>query len=180
MLAMGGNKNFLKSLMELNLITLTYSYEFDPCDYLKAKEFQQKRDDPEFKKSQEDDLLNMKTGLLGFKGRIHLQIGQIINPSLMKLDDSLSRNDLVIQVASIIDKAIFLNYKFFPINYIAYDRLWGKNVFSEKYTSGDVKNFDLYFRQQLDKIDLPGKDIPFLTEKMQEMYAFPVKNFVEL
>jgi len=180
MLAMGGDKNFLKSLLELNLTPLTFSYEYDPCDYLKAKEFQQRRDNRDFKKTQKDDWINMQTGLSGYKGRIHLQIGQSINPALLKLDNSLSRNELAIQVASIIDKEIFRNYKFFPINYIAYDRLWGKDIFREKYTAGDIKAFDQYLQRQLDKIDLPAKDIPFLMEKMGEMYAYPVKNNCEL
>ena len=180
MLSMGGNKNFLKSLMEINLIPLTFSYEYDPCDYLKAKEFQQKRDNPDFKKSQADDLLNMKTGLFGYKGRIHLQVGKPINPALEKLDDSLRRNELTTQVASIIDKAIFMNYKFFPINYIAYDRLWGNNFFGDKYSKEDAVNVENYFQKQLDKIDLPDKDIPYLMERIEEMYANPLKNFLEL
>ena len=178
MLAMGGEKNFLESLAELNLTPLTFSYEYDPCDYLKAKEFQQKRDNPGFKKTQEDDWLNMKTGLFGHKNRIHLQIGQPITPALLKLDRSLGKNELATQAASIIDKEIFLNYKFYPINYIAYDRLWGDNLFHEQYTADDVENVDRYFRRQLDKIDLPDKDIPYLTEKMKEMYAYPVKNYL--
>jgi hypothetical protein len=180
MLAMGSEQHFLKSLIELNLTPLTFSYEYDPCDYLKAKEFQQRRDNSEFKKTPEDDLLNMKTGLSGYKGKIHMQIGRPVNPSLLKLDDSLGRNELVTQVASIIDNEIFRNYKFFPINYIAYDRLWGNNLFREKYTPDDVKNVEQYFQQQLDKIDLHSKDIPFLTEKLEEMYAYPVKNNYEL
>ena len=180
MLAMGGDKNFLKSLEKLNLTPTTFSYEYDPCDFLKAKEFQQKRDNPDFKKSQKDDLINMQTGLLGYKGRIHMQIGRTINPSLLKLDDSLGKNELAKEIASIIDKEILRNYKFFPINYIAYDRLWGNNCFREKYTFEDIKNFEQYFQQQLDKIDLPDKDIPFLMEKMEKMYAYPVRNNYEL
>jgi len=180
MLAMGGNPNFLKSLLEVNLTPTTFSYEYDPCDFLKAKEFQQKRDIPDFKKTQEDDLLNMKTGLLGYKGTIHLQVGNPINPLLSDLDDSLSRHELAFEVASIIDKEIFLNYKFFPINYIAYDRLLGKDFFREKYTADDIKNVEHYFQQQLDKIDLPNKDIPYLTEKLEEMYANPVRNFLSI
>lgn len=179
MLAMGGEQNFLKSLMELNLVPVTFSYEFDPCDYLKAKEFQQKRDNSDFKKTQEDDSLNMQIGLFGYKGRIHLQIGRPINPFLSELGDSLNRNELVKQIASIIDKEIFLNYRFFPINYIAYDHLWGKNFFREQYTANDIKNVEQYFQQQLDKINLPDKDIPYLTKKLEEMYAYPVKNFLD-
>ena len=69
MLAMGGE------LRELNICPLTISYEFDPCDYLKAQEFQQKRDNPAFKKSRQDDLDNMKTGIFGYKGRVHYHCG---------------------------------------------------------------------------------------------------------
>jgi len=180
MLAMGGDRNFLKSLLELNLTPLTFSYEYDPCDYLKAKEFQQKRDNPDFKKTKEDDMLNMRTGLFGYKGKVHLQIGQSVNPALQKLDDSLSRNELAVQAASTVDKEIFRNYRFYPINYISYDRLWGKNIFRERYSADDIKTVEHYFQQQLDKIDLPNKDIPFLMEKMEEMYAYPVKNNCEL
>jgi len=180
MLAMGGEQSFLKNLVELNLTPLAFSYEYDPCDYLKAKEFQQKREDSGFKKTQDDDLLNMRTGLFGYKGRIHLQIGQSINSLLLRLDDSSGRNELVTQVASIIDKEIFRNYNFYPVNYIAYDRLWGNNRFQDKYTTDDIENFERYIRQQVDKIDLQGKDIPYLTEKMKEMYAYPVRNFLEL
>jgi len=180
MLAMGGDKNFLKSLTELNLTPATFSYEYDPCDFLKAKEFQQKRDDPDFKKTKEDDFLSMKTGMLGHKGRVHLQIGRPINSSLSELNDSSGRNELAKGVASVIDREIFRNYKFFPINYIAYDRLWGNDFFREKYTVDDVKNVEQYFQQQLDKIDLPDKDIPFLMDKIEEMYAYPVRNNCEL
>ena len=180
MLAMGSEQNFLNSLMEINLTPMTFSYEYDPCDYLKAKEFQQKRDDPDFKKTKEDDMLSMKTGLFGYKGNIRFKIGQPINPALLKLDSACGKNELATQVASIIDKEIFRNYIFYPINYIAYDQLWGNNSFGDKYTSNDVENAERYFRQQLDKIDLPNKDIPFLKEKIKEMYANPLKNFLEL
>jgi hypothetical protein len=176
MLAMGSEQHFLKSLAELNLTPLTFSYEYDPCDYLKAKEFQQKRDNPDFKKTQEDDLLNMRTGMFGYKGKIHLQVGHTINPTLLNLDDALERNELAAQTASIIDNEIFRNYKFFPVNYIAYDRLGGNNFFCKQYTPEDVENYEWYFQQQLDKIDLPDKDIPYLMEKMEEMYANPVEN----
>jgi len=177
---MGSEQHFLKSLEELNITPLAFSYEYDPCDYLKAKEFQQKRDNPDFKKSEKDDLLNMQTGLLGHKGCVHLQFGRPVNPDLLKLNDSLGRNELALQVASLIDNEIFRNYKFYPVNYIAYDRLWGNNTFQEQYTDEDVKRFEQYFQQQMDKIDLPNKDVPYLMEKMEEMYAYPVRNFLSV
>ena len=176
MLAMGGDKDFLENIRELNITPVSLSYEYDPCDFLKAKEFQQKRDDPEFKKSRLDDLVNMQTGLSGFKGNIYVKVGNPINHQLQKPDRNLNRNELAALTARLIDTEIFLNYRFYPVNYIAYDRLWGKDFFKGKYTSEDEKVFDTYLQKQLEKIDLPDKDIPFLTGKMLEMYANPVKN----
>jgi hypothetical protein len=176
MLAMGSDENFLDSIRELNIAPVSLSYEYDPCDYLKAKELQQRRDDPEFKKSRLDDLISMETGLFGFKGNIHFRIGKPINSQLEKLDKNLSKNELTPQIAQLIDNEIFLNYLFCSANYIAYDRLWGKDFFKGKYTPDDEKIFDTYLQKQLEKIDLPDKDIPFLTEKILEMYANPVKN----
>lgn len=168
-----------ESIKELNIIPLALSYEYDPCDFLKAREAQQKRDNPEFKKKQEDDFINMETGLFGYKGNIHLQLGKPINSLLEKKDIQQSKSEVISKLASLIDTEIFLNYKFFPINYIAYDRLWGgENHFVEKYTNKDIKIFEAYFGQQLEKINLKNKDIPFLTERILEIYAYPIKNHI--
>ena len=51
MMAMNGEGSVVERLMELHLTPLSISYEYDPCDYLKAKEFQLKRDIPGWKKS---------------------------------------------------------------------------------------------------------------------------------
>ncbi len=61
----GKTNDLIENLKELNICPVSISYEFDPCDFLKAKEFQQKRDNPEFKKTQQDDLINMQTGVMG-------------------------------------------------------------------------------------------------------------------
>ena len=181
MLSMGADKPFIESIEELNIVPLSLSYEYDPCDYLKAKEFQQKRDNPEFKKSPQDDLNNMETGIFGFKGSIHFQFGRPINPFLREIDPRLDKGETVSKVAALIDREIYLNYRFYPVNYIAYDRLWGDNkTFTDKYSDTDLRTFESYMKQKLDLIDLPNKDIPYLSEKLMEMYAFPVKNYLSV
>ncbi len=55
MLAMGGEGDIIDRLIEMNILPLAISL-YDPCDYLKAQEFQLKRDIPDYKKTQEDDL----------------------------------------------------------------------------------------------------------------------------
>lgn len=176
MLSIGGEGNFLENIKELNIAPVSLSYEYDPCDYLKAKEFQQKRDNPEFKKSKADDLLNMETGIAGYKGNVLFQIGKPINESINKLDLNLPKNELITQIALLIDKEIYLNYHFYSGNYIAYDHLWGNGKFKDKYTDKERETFYKYIEEQVSKIELENKDVPYLTTKIMEMYAFPVKN----
>ncbi len=179
MLSLGGGDNFLDNIKHVNIVPLSLSYEFDPCDYLKAKEFQLKRDNPEYKKSPEDDMKNMETGILGYKGNIHFQIGRPINQFITKIDRSSDKNEQISQVANFIDNEIYLNYKFYPINYVAYDKLWGNGKFRSFYSDEELQKVEDYFQQRLDMIDIPNKNIPFLTEKLLEMYAYPVKNQLE-
>lgn len=178
MLALYDNLNPIDALSALNIVPLSLSYEFDPCDYLKAKEFQQKRDNPEHRKSQKDDLINMQTGIFGDKGRVFFYFGKSINEDLYKIDKNEKRGEILTKAADIIDNEIHKNYTFFPINYIAFDRMNSNNQFADKYNKDDIQQFDEYIKKQVDKIDLPNKDSSFLTEKIIEMYANTVKNFL--
>ncbi len=180
MLCMAGGKDIIGNLKSLNIVPVAISYEFDPCDYLKAQEFQLKRDNPEYHKTQRDDLLNMETGILNNKGRVHFTISQLINDQLDQLDPNMDRNELFAAVASIIDKEIYRHYRFYPNNYVAYDLLSSTRRFSDHYGLKDKKAFEEYLQKQLDKIVIPNKDENFLRKKILEMYANPLKNFLAL
>lgn len=180
MLCMAGGKDIIGNLKSLNLVPVAISYEFDPCDYLKAQEFQLKRDNPEYHKTQRDDLLNMETGILNNKGRVHFTISKLINEQLDQLDPNMNRNELFAAVASIIDKEIYRHYRFYPNNYVAYDLLSSTRRFSDHYGLKDKKAFEEYLQKQLDKIVIPNKDENFLRKKILEMYANPLKNFLAL
>ena len=169
MMAMGGD------LKELNIVPLTISYEFDPCDYLKAQEFQQKRDNPAFKKSKQDDLDNMKTGIFGYKGRVKYHCGTPINQWIDEII-SLPKNEFFAQLAQRMDKEIHRGYTLYPCNYVALDELNGNTEQNSHYTAADRQRFETYLKGQLAKIKLPNKDEAFLRQKMLEMYANPVKN----
>jgi len=179
MLTMGGNRDVLSNLMSLNIVPIAITYEYDPCDYLKAQEFQLKRDNPDFVKSKRDDLLNMEMGILENKGRVHFTIANPINPTLKALPPNPNKNELIAEIASIIDKEIYANYRFYPCNYIAYDLLYNTNRFGENYNEKEQKDFEEYLQKQLLKIELPNKDETFLRNKMLEMYSNPLKNHLE-
>ena len=176
MLNMSGDKDVVSNIMDLNIFPVAISYEYDPCDFLKAKEFQMKRDDPNYVKSQRDDLLSMETGILNNKGRVHFTLTQPINDQLAALDKDMEKNELIAAIANIIDKEIYKHYRFYPCNYVAYDMLTGTKRFSSNYGLRDKKHFEEYLQGQLDKIVLPNKDEAFLRTKILEMYTNPLKN----
>ena len=162
-------------LRDLNIVPLTISYEYDPCDYLKAQEFQQKRDDPAFKKSRQDDLDNMKTGILGYKGRVVYRTAAPINTWLEEFAE-LPKTEYYKAVAERMDREIHRGYELFPCNYIALDELNGNADNATHYTATDKRHFEQYLSDQLAKITLPNKDEAFLRERILTMYANPVRN----
>ena len=182
MMALAGEGDMLQNVMEVKLMPTAISYEYDPNDYLKAREFLLRSKDPDFKKSQRDDLFSMETGLVGNKGRVHFSIGECINPQLERLSDITDKNELVRAICAVIDNTIHAGFHIYPINYIAYDRLNGTEEFSQFYTDDDVKKVDEYVESQLAKVakELPDpvsdEDYKFMIEKMWTMYANPLKN----
>ena len=178
MLAIGGEGDVIDRLMEMNIAPLAISYEYDPCDFLKAQEFQLKRDIEGYKKTTADDLLNMQTGLFGYKGRVHFQTGACMNDELAKMDRSLPKPELFARMSALIDKRIHASYRMYPNNYVAHDLLEGKEDFSDHYTAEDKQRFTAYIEQQLERISIPNKDVDFLRGKMLLMYANPLKNYL--
>lgn len=179
MLALDGGATVAANLLPINLTPVAISYEYDPNDYLKAKEFLLKRIDPEFKKSPHDDLLSMETGLLQPKGHVHFEIGACVNDAIAPLVGSDDRNEVIKQVCHAIDTSIHSGYMIYPINYIAHDLLHGDHRFESEYSAAQVADFEQYVESQLDKVELPDVstlDRAFMKERMLTMYANPLKN----
>lgn len=176
MFAMGGEGTPAERLISLNLAPLAISYEYDPCDWLKALEFQMKRDNPDHKKSQDDDLANMKTGIFGYKGRVHYQAAECMNDFIAALPADMSKNDFYATIAAEIDRRIYSNYQLFPGNYVAIDLLQGGDAHASYYTAEERATFEQYINGQLQKIQLPNKDEDYLRTKILEMYANPALN----
>lgn len=175
MLAMAGEGSIIDRLKELNLVPLSISYEYDPCDYLKAQEFQQKRDNPTFKKSKQDDLDNMKTGIFGQKGHIHYEALPCINTWLDELAE-LPKTEVFGEIARRIDQQIHNGYQLFPGNYVALDLLQGTSTYADKYTEAERKTFETYLQSRIDLVKIADKDEAFLRERILTMYANPVIN----
>ena len=175
MIAMGGEGTTTERLMAMHIVPLSISYEFDPCDFLKAKEFQMKRDNPAYKKTRADDLINMQTGLFGYKGRVHYACAPCID-DWIATREGLSNAEFFAATARRLDEEIYRNYRLYPNNFVALDLLNNRKDYISHYSEEDKVQFEQYLRQQIDKIDLPNKDEAFLRERLLEMYANPAKN----
>jgi len=175
MLAMSDADHPLERIKSLNIVPLSISYEYDPCDYLKAKEFQQKRDDSGWKKSKQDDLVNMKTGIFGQKGHVHYQTARPVNEWIDELK-GLDKTEFFAELARRIDHEIHANYRLFPGNYVAADLLSGTPTHTRHYSHKEKQAFERYIKERIALVDLPNRDDDFLRERLLTMYSNPVIN----
>lgn len=179
MMAMGGEGSVADRLRQLHLVPLAISLEYDPCDWLKAREFQLKRDIEGWKKTRQDDVESMRTGIMGYKGQIHYHCAPCIDSFLDTLSADMPKGEVFAAVAQHIDKCIHANYRLYPNNFIALDKLNGNDEHADRYTADDKARFEQYISGQLAKIDIPGKDEQFLMTCMLEMYANPAINHLK-
>ena len=150
MLGIAGEGPFMEKIKEINLMPVAISYEYDPNDYLKVREFLLKRRDP-----------------------------PRINTRLDQIGDFTDNQHAAKCVGSLIDQAIHRSYEIFPINYIAYDQLYASKRFRRKYTDQQLDESLAYFERQLDKIELPDITVDertYMREILLTMYANPLRN----
>lgn len=176
MMVMGGDGSIIDRLKQLHLVPLAISYEYDPCDYLKAAELQARRDNPSWQKGPMDDVTSMQTGIMGYKGYIHYQCADCIDSYLDTIPADTPKTELFRLIADHIDRQIFAGYRLYPNNYVALDLLHGDSAHADHYTAEDKAQFEAYLKDQLDKIEMEGKDNAYLREQMLKMYANPAIN----
>lgn len=176
MMVMGGEGSIIDRLKQLHLVPLAISYEYDPCDYLKAAELQARRNNPSWQKGPMDDVTSMQTGIMGYKGYIHYQCADCIDSYLDTIPADTPKTELFRLIADHIDRQIFAGYRLYPNNYVALDLLHGDSAHADHYTAEDKAQFEAYLKGQLDKIEMEGKDDAYLREQMLKMYANPAIN----
>ncbi len=180
MLTMAGEGTLQERLEKLNITPVSLSYEYDPCDYLKAREMQIKRDKGVYLKTKADDLLSMKTGLMGWKGKVHFHITPSVNTELAEtLQHSEIRNEQIDNVALLIDRHIHKHYHIFDTNRIAYDAYLNTDRFALEYTTKQEIAFLQYIERQIERITDITPDKAFLRKKILEMYANPLINYLK-
>ena len=159
MLLMVGNRR--AQIEALHITPLAVSYQWEPCDILKAVERYRSLDGMPYVKAPGEDLQSIITGITAPKGNVHLAFGHPIDTS--GFCDPLRREDIH-SVAAQIDAQVWRGYKLWDTNYVAYDVLNGSNRFTGLYTPALKERF-------LDKMHRDISSYPSLEEsKLRELY----------
>lgn len=172
MLDMSGSSDFLQNFEELNIIPMSISYEFEPCDILKARELviSRKR---KYVKADGEDLNSIMVGIMQQKGNIHLNIGKPLTTDEIAEAAKCDKNDRYQLIRHAVDIRVIEGYKLWKNNYIAYDLLNHSFKYSEYYQPNDIERFVDYMRTQLDSVE-PEINRDDLRRIFLGIYANPV------
>lgn len=173
MLSLSNKENLIEHFRSLNIIPVSISYEYDPCGFLKTKEYLEKKKNPDYKKVFHDDAQHLLLGIKGHKGHVHFHFEKPLNKRLDGLKNTKNQKEILQGLASIIDQSIHVNYQLHPINYYAYDQLMGNSSYESLYTSNQ-KELQEFFDMLIEM--LPPKEQMEGRTFMLKIYANPLVN----
>ena len=172
MLDMSGKADFKTNFEELNIIPMSISYEYEPCDILKAREvvISNKK---KYVKAEGEDFNSIVTGIMQQKGDIHLNIGTPLTSEEIEAASLCDKNDRYQLIRHAVDVRVIDGYKLFKNNYIAYDLSKQTNKYTEMYNTEDKEKFVAYMEHQLDTVE-KELDREELKQVFLDIYANPV------
>lgn len=176
MIGMACNEDSMMDYFKkLRVVPISISYEYDPTDKLKMPQLMAKMADELYIKDKNEDFLNLMSGVVGQKKRIHLHVGTALDKELDLIkSETANVNKQIQMLGKVLDEQIIANYKLWPTNYIAYDLLNDTDRFESEYTDKEKQLFLRRLELKLDKCNEP------LVDTFLEMYANPVVNKLKL
>lgn len=178
MLDMSGGDDFQKNFEELNITPLSISYEYEPCDILKARELVISRDQ-KYVKAEGEDMNSIMVGIMQPKGNVHLQIAEPLTAAEIAQAAACDKNERYQVIRQAIDNRVVAGYKLWKTNYVAYDILNQTDKYAQMYETTDVEKFVAYMNRQLATVE-PELDQEALKTTFLEIYANPVVNKEQL
>ena len=174
MFAQSGSTNFVECFAELNLVPISISYEYEPCDYFKAQELHLRQLNGGYNKQEGEDLVSIVKGVTDYKGRIHLAVTSLIKERELKVIDenNATNNDKIKALCLLIDQRIYTNYKLWPTHFIATDILSSSSENANEYSAKEKIKFEEIMTQRLEK--MIGNQTE-LKRIYLEIYATPVR-----
>ena len=174
MLSLSNSGDLKSFFQDLKIVPVAISYEFDPCDVLKAREYLRKKTDPDYKKEFSEDVEHMLLGIKGKKGQVHFHFGKPLVAELEAFSEAPNAKKQLEMLAGLIDRDIHQHYALHPVNYVACDLLQQSSEMSAHYSPEDKANFTEFFERRSDMIgtDLDGDGREYLLR----IYANPALN----
>ncbi len=172
MFDMSGTGTFLENFKELNIVPLSISYEYEPCDVRKAREKLISRTEKYVKKRNED-MHSIIMGIRQQKGRVHLHVGKPLTSEEIAEASLCDKNDRYQAIRHLVDRRVIDGYRLWPTNYLCYDKVFGGNKYADKYTEEDVIKFEAYMDHRLSKVERCYRNDD-LKDIFLRIYANPV------
>ncbi len=174
MFNISGEKSFQENFKELNIVPVSISYEYEPCDAEKVTELYNRMIDVNFKKTKLADMMSMGKGMTTPKGHVHYAFGKPLNDELDLIEESTNKNDKLHKIAELIDKKIYQMYRLTPINYAAASYLFDTDIYDDKFTKADLEKLDKYMQKSM--ASMVG-DNAIMRKMFLEIYAYPAHNY---
>lgn len=153
MFDMSGTADFETNFKELHIVPMSISYEYEPCDFRKAREILIKQTTGEYHKKEDEDMHSILTGIRQWKGGIHLSVGAPLTDKEITRSSWYEKNDRYQAIRRILDERIISGYKLWKTNYMGYDLMTGGSKYSDKYTPEDLAKFREYTEHKLSRAE---------------------------
>ena len=177
MLSMSEPTDKIKALSELNIVPVSVSYEWEPCDILKALELYELQRAGSYIKRPGEDLNSILTGIAQPKGRVNITLCPQVTEADLRQFENCTSNEYHRLVAQLLDERIISAYQLTPNNYIAHDLRYGQQRFRDHYTDGERDAFEA-FMERLNTFDIPEPDV--LRDIYLGIYSNPVDSKIKL
>ena len=175
---MSGTKDFVQNFMELHVVPMSISYEYEPCDILKARELLISRTQ-KYVKTENEDLQSILLGIKQQKGNVHLEINTPLTEEEICEAACCDKNDRYQSIRHTLDRRIINGYKLWKTNYMAYDIVNPGGKYSDKYAPAELDAFKAYIEGQLKKVE-PTLDQDELRDILLHIYSNPVLSKEQL
>lgn len=176
MFTLSGTGNFEEDFAELHIAPVAISYEFEPCDVLKAIELCRRQSEEPYRKAENEDLISILTGLKSYKGAINMTFCEPIQREELHAIAELPRVEQCKALAELIDSRIHKEYRLFANNYIAYDMLHETDQFASKYDAVDKGRFEAHLAKAREAFVAAGVEVECAYRFLLGIYANPIES----
>lgn len=174
MVDMSGTKDFVENFKEIQIVPISMSYEYEPCDIMKARELLISRTQ-KYVKRELEDLESIILGIKQQKGNVHMNIDTPITEQEIVEAAECDKNDRYKKMRYAVDRRVIQGYKLWKTNYMAYDWVNNTTKYADHYDKADLEAFQEYVAGQLKLVETT-LDQKELKDIFLHIYSNPVLN----